>query len=91
MVLGKQYGEIAEFSKPQNIYKLPQEAIELCDIINSDSQNEESRAIVYQGDVFDRGSIVYIRQYSSRIQMLYGGAGYGYKGSQSFDLNENGL
>lgn len=88
MVLGKQYGEIAEFSKPQNIYKLPQEAIELCDIINTDSQNEEPRAIVYQGDVCDRGPIVYIRQYSSRIQMLYGRAGYGYKGSQIFDLIE---
>lgn len=86
MVLGKPYGELAEFSKPQNIYKLPQEAIELCDMINTDSQNEEPRAMVYQGDVRDRGPIVYIRQYSSRIQMLYGRGGYGYRGSEIFDL-----
>lgn len=88
MVLGKPYGELAEFSKPQNIYKLPQEIIELCDMINADSPDEAPRAIVYQGDVRDRGPIVYIRQYSSRIQMLYGRAGYVYKGNQIFDLIE---
>lgn len=77
---GKTYQEIAWFYKTPNLYKMPQETIELCDMINVDSIEKKPRVIVSDAIV------VYIRQYSSRIQMLYGRYGYSYNGHNILDL-----
>lgn len=79
---GENYQSIAWYYKTPNLYKIPQEAIELCDLINGDSL-EEPRVIVSDG------MVVYIRQYSSRIQMLYGRYGYSYNQHNILRLIEN--
>lgn len=83
MVLGKPYQEIANFSKPQNIYKLPQEVIEICDMINTDSPQVEPRVVASEG------MNVYLRQYSSRIGMLYGRGPYDYNNQSILHLIQN--
>ena len=82
MRCGTPYPQIANFSKSENIYKIPQEVVELCDMVNEDA--EESPKVVA-----DEGVIVYIRQYSSRIQMLYGRWGYTYNGREIFKAVRN--
>lgn len=80
---GQSYQTIAWYYKAPNLYKILPEAIELCDLINEDSLEEEPRVMVSDG------MVAYIRQYSSRIQMLYGRYGYNYKQHNIFQLIEN--
>jgi hypothetical protein len=58
------------FEKAENQYKVPQEAIEVSDILLADS--EEPR-IVVGPDLY-----CYIRQYSTKIKMMYGRNADGY-------------
>ena len=69
MVTGSAVYTSENFTKAQNIYKLPQEAIDVCQIINEDAREndiEEKRAIVVNE------LLSYIRQYDGSIQMPYG-------------------
>ncbi len=81
---GTSYPSLANFSKADNLYKIPQEVIELCNIVNSNT-DEEPKVMA------DESLVVYIRQYSSRIQMLCGRNSNGYKirGKSIFDLVRN--
>lgn len=79
ILMGKIYFSIGYYEKAENIYKLPQEAIDLCDMINEDA-NEQPYIIA------DQGIVNYVRQYSSEIKMLYGREGYRYDGRQIFEL-----
>lgn len=81
---GKTYQTIACYRKAPNLYKIPPEAIEMCDLINKDCIENEPRVLVSDGVV-----VTYIRQYSSRIQMLYGRYGYDYKGNNILNLIQN--
>lgn len=57
------------FTKAQNIYKLPQEALDVCQIINEDAREngiDEKKVIVVNE------LLSYIRQYDGSIQMPYG-------------------
>lgn len=80
---GKTYQTIAWYYKAPNLYKILPEAIEMCDLINEDSTEKEPRVLVSDG------MCVYIRQYSSRIQMLYGRYGYDYKRNNILSLIQN--
>lgn len=53
-------------SKAENAYHIPQEVIEVCDVIMP-GENEERVTGVFPDDL-----IHFVRQYSSRIQMPYG-------------------
>lgn len=77
--LGTPYLKIAVFSETENIYKIPQEVVELCDMVNADAI-EEPRVIA------DESVVVFVRQYSSRIQLLFGRWGYDYNGSNLYGL-----
>ena len=57
------------FSVQENIYKIPQEAVDVCEIISEDARKnniEEKKAIVVNE------LLPYIRQYDGSIQMPYG-------------------
>lgn len=79
VLAGEIYASIGYFEKADNFYKLPQETIELCDMINEDADKQPYL-------IADQGIINYIRQYSCEIKMLYGREGYYYNGEQIFDL-----
>lgn len=69
MVTGSAVYTSENFTKPQNIYKLPQEAVDVCQIIREDAREngiEEKKAIVVNE------LLSYIRQYDGSIQMPYG-------------------
>ncbi len=69
MVTGSAVYTSESFSKAQNIYKLPQEALDVCQIINKDAHEngiEEKKVIVVNE------LLSYIRQYDGSIQMPYG-------------------
>lgn len=87
-VSGTAVQKLAAFSKSDNLFKLPKETVEICDIINQDSE-DIPRVIVFEGGDIDRSQLVYLRQYSSRIQMPYGRGGYSYKGKSIFGLIDN--
>lgn len=78
--LGKPYWRDADYGRAENAYKIPQEVVELCDMINEDSKETLPKVVV--GD----DAVIYIRQYSSRIRMLYGRYGYSYNGYNILDL-----
>lgn len=55
------------FTKSENVYELPDEAVRLCDVILSQAEEgEEIRAI------FPPQYVVSVRQYSAKIHQLYG-------------------
>lgn len=80
VICGKNYQTIAWYYMAPNLYKILPEAIEMCDLINEDSDAEQPRVLVSDG------MCAYLRQYSSRIQMLYGRYGYEYKGDNILNL-----
>jgi hypothetical protein len=66
------------FNKSTNAYKIPQEAIEVCDII---AKEGKARAI------FPETIVSYIRQYDPQIEMLYGrNLGKDIKKGKTYDL-----
>lgn len=81
-LFGQNYIKTAQFQKAENIYKLPQEIITLCDLIN-----ENATETPYL--MADQNLVNYIRQYSSKITMLYGRGGMTYKGKDLFTLIQN--
>lgn len=85
-VAGSPYWKLADFIPAENVYKIPQEAVEICDIINNDSADEIPRVLVADN------MCVHIRQYSARIELLYGrgGAGYSYNGDNLYTLIQEG-
>jgi hypothetical protein len=73
------------FETSENYYKIPQEAIEVSDILLAD--NEEPRVVM------ETGLYCYIRQYSTKIKMMYGrnsdgymSGGYGIMPQQIFSV-----
>lgn len=57
------------YSKADNIYKLPQDTLELCDYVNEHNSNNN----IEEKRVFVPNSLVcYIRQYDAGIKMPYG-------------------
>lgn len=69
MVTGSAVYTSENFTEAQNIYKLPQEVLDVCQIINEDA---------HENDIDEKKVIVvnellsYIRQYDGSIQMPYG-------------------
>ena len=62
--------EVTPYQKATNIYKLPQEVVDVCDLINADwNSTEEVRVIAPEAI----GG--YIRQYDANVQLLYGRRG----------------
>ncbi|MCD8069655.1 MAG: hypothetical protein LUE87_12400 [Lachnospiraceae bacterium] len=55
---------LEDFYEVENIYGIPQDVVDVCDLLLSES--EEPLLIVTEYDV------VYFRQYSSKIKLLYG-------------------
>ena len=64
---------LEDFYRVENVYGLPQDVVDVCDLVLSEV--EEPLLIV--ADVDD---IIYFRQYSSRIKLLYGNNLYGTMG-----------
>ncbi|MCD7738642.1 MAG: hypothetical protein LUH58_06335 [Lachnospiraceae bacterium] len=60
---------LEDFYVVENIYGLPQDVVDVCDLLLS--EDEEPFIITTDGDM------VYFRQYSSKIKMLYGNNVYG--------------
>ena len=66
MISGKYVYFSEHISKAENAYHIPQEVIEVCDIIMPQDDEENVKG------VFPDSLIHFIRQYSSRINMVYG-------------------
>lgn len=69
VVTGKAVYTPEYLTKAENIYRIPQDAVEVCDIINEDAKRnhiEEKKAVVI------RDLLPYIRQYDGSIKMPYG-------------------
>lgn len=79
LLTGTIYPKVGHPMLAENTYKLPQEAIQVCQILNEDS--EEPPLVMADG-----GLVLFLRQYSSRVKMLYGRFGYIYNGEQIFQL-----
>lgn len=57
------------FSRKQNPYKLPQDVVDICEIIEADA---EANGIAQKKLITDNSLISFIRQYDARILMPYG-------------------
>ena len=66
VICGKYVYSNGYISRAENAYHIPQETIEVCDIIMPKEDEERVTG------VFPDGLIHFVRQYSSRIQMAYG-------------------
>ena len=57
------------FSRAENIYKIPQNAVDVCQVINEDAKENhiEERKVIVPNELLS-----YIRQYDGSIQMPYG-------------------
>ena len=66
IVCGKYIYTNPNISVAQNTYHIPQETIEICDMIMP--EEDEERVV----GIFPDSLIHFVRQYSSRIQMVYG-------------------
>ena len=66
IICGKYVYSNAYISRAENVYHIPQEVIEVCDIIMPEEDEERVTG------AFPDGLIHFVRQYSSRIQMAYG-------------------
>ena len=66
VICGKNVYSNEYISRAENIYHIPQEVIEVCDVIMP-GEDEERITGVFPDDL-----IHFVRQYSSRIQMPYG-------------------
>ena len=66
MISGKYIYSNEYISQAENAYHIPQEVIEVCDIMMPKEEEENVKG------VFPDGLIHFIRQYSSRIHMAYG-------------------
>lgn len=65
-ICGKYVYSNAYITKAENLYHIPQETIEVCDIIMPEGDEERVKG------VFPDELIHFVRQYTSRIQMAYG-------------------
>lgn len=54
------------YSRADNMYKLPQEAIQVCNIMNEDKGANTAKAMV------DNNLVSYVRQYDASIKLAYG-------------------
>ncbi len=79
LLTGTIYPKVGHPVLAENTYKLPNEAVQVCQILNEDS--EEPPLVMADG-----GLVLYLRQYSSRVKMVYGRYGYIYQGEQIFQL-----
>lgn len=79
LLTGTIYPKVGHPMLAENTYKLPNEAIQVCQILNEDS--EEPPLVMADG-----GLVLYLRQYSGRVKMMYGRFGYIYNGEQIFEL-----
>lgn len=79
LLTGTIYPKVGHPVLAENTYKLPNEAVQVCQILNEDS--EEPPLVMADG-----GLVLYLRQYSSRVKMMYGRYGYIYQGEQIFQL-----
>lgn len=61
---GKSMYQSENFTKSSNLYKIPQEAIDICEMI---APNDETPKIVVPETI-----VSYIRQYNPNIELLYG-------------------
>lgn len=57
------------FSKAENIYKIPQNAVDVCQIVNEDAKENQTaeKKVIVPNELLS-----YIRQYDGSIQMPYG-------------------
>ncbi|MCH5279907.1 MAG: hypothetical protein J1E61_00450 [Lachnospiraceae bacterium] len=69
---GKTFYDQGAYTKAENVYKIPQETIYVCEIIDQDDSYKKA---LVPNELLD-----YIRQYDSRIEMCYGR----YDASESF-------
>lgn len=66
MICGKYVYSNPYITKAENVYHIPQEVIEVCDVIMPEDDEERVKGI------FPDELIHFVRQYSTRIQMVYG-------------------
>lgn len=79
LLTGTIYPKVGHPVLAENAYKLPNEAVQVCQILNEDS--EEPPLVMADG-----GLVLYLRQYSSRVKMVYGRYGHKHNGEQIFQL-----
>lgn len=63
---------LADFSRVENVYGLPQDVVDVCDLVLS--EEKEPMLIVADEDM------IYFRQYSAAVKLLYGNNLYGTMG-----------
>lgn len=69
---GKLVYNTGNFQEADNLYKIPQEAIDICDIINEQSEDGETIQLLVTPELAS-----YIRQYDGTMKMLFGRHGRG--------------
>lgn len=70
----------ANFTPAQNVYQIPQVAIDVADCIIRDLGEQETDYAVVPDEL-----LCYIRQYTSRVELVYGRNAYGYIQEMSDD------